>query len=325
MVVQKTEQMLKPILHLEEVYKIYRSEKTETAALRGVSLSIYPGEKVALIGQSGAGKTTLINIAGGLLQPTSGKIFWLGVARDISRLSPEQIIRARRKFAGLIFQETKLIPHLNVVQNVKLGGHLAGIDNEVLDERAEMLLDLVGLTERKKHRPRMLSGGERQRVAIAAALICDPKLILADELTASLDPLTGEKILDVLDNITEELNVAYLTTTHSQQVASRAERIIEIKDGVVMAIHGKRIRLRELGATRRLAVDNQNRISIPDQFMRVLGNPRSFKATLEKDKKIILSLPDEELYEVSEVLTCPVCGALVEQSRVCKKCGTIIT
>ncbi|NHJ33218.1 MAG: ABC transporter ATP-binding protein, partial [Asgard group archaeon] len=232
-----------PILNIEEVYKIYQSEKTETAALRGVSLSIYPGEKVAIIGPSGAGKTTLVNISAGLLPPTSGKIFWSGISRDISRLSAEQIVRERRRFAGLVFQETKLIPHLNVSQNVKLGGHLAGMETKEIDERTDMLLELVGLKERVKHKPGMLSGGERQRVALAAALVTNPKLIIADEVTASLDPLTGEQVLDVLDDINRELGVALLIATHAQQVASRAERIIEIKDGVILATHGSSIRL----------------------------------------------------------------------------------
>jgi len=314
-----------PILHVEEVYKIYQSEKTETAALRGVSMSIYPGEKVALIGPSGAGKTTLVNIAAGILPPTSGKIFWSGISRDISRLPPEQIVRERRQFAGLVFQETKLIPHLNVVQNVKLGGHLAGIANETIDERADMLIDLVGLGERKKHRPGMLSGGERQRVALAAALICDPKLIIADEVTASLDPLTGEQVLDVLDNINEELKVALLIATHAQQVASRAERILEIKDGIIYATHGSSIRLRDLAETRQLAVDNQNRISVPEDMMNLLGHPRSFKAKLV-GQEILLSIPTEELYEIDKVKTCSVCGSLCEEgTRVCTHCGTVVT
>lgn len=318
-------QLKMPILNIEEVYKIYQSEKTETAALRGVSMSIYPGEKVVLIGPSGAGKTTLVNIAAGLLPPTSGKIFWSGISRDISRLTPEQIVRARRKFAGLVFQETKLIPHLNVMQNVKLGGHLAGMENEEIDERAEMLIDLVGLSERTKHRPGMLSGGERQRVALAASLITNPKLIIADEVTASLDPLTAEHVLDALDEINRELKVALLIATHAQQVASRAERIIEIKDGVILATHGSSIRLRDLAETRRLAVDNQNRISIPDDMMTILGSPRSLKAKMV-GQQIHLSIPTDELYDVEKVVTCSVCGALVEDgSRVCKNCGTVIT
>ncbi|MBN1328432.1 MAG: ATP-binding cassette domain-containing protein [Candidatus Heimdallarchaeota archaeon] len=314
-----------PILNLEEVYKIYQSEKTETAALRGVSLSIYPGEKVVLIGPSGAGKTTLVNIAAGLLQPTSGKIFWSGISRDISRLSQEQIVRERRRFAGLVFQETKLISHLNVSQNVKLGGHLAGMSTLEIDERATMLINLVGLSDRIKHLPSMLSGGERQRVALAASLITNPKLIIADEVTASLDPLTGEQILDVLDDINHELNVALLIATHAQQVASRAERIIEIKDGVILATHGSSIRLRNLAETRRLAVDNQQRLSIPEDIMSILGNPRSFTAKIV-GRQIHLSIPEDELYEVEKVLTCSICGALVEKgSRVCKNCGMVIT
>ncbi len=318
-------QLKMPILNIEEVYKIYQSEKTETIALRGVSMTIYPGEKVALIGPSGAGKSTLVNISAGLLPPTSGKIFWSGISRDISRLSPEQIVRARRKFAGLVFQETKLIPHLNVVQNVKLGGHLAGMENKEIDERCDMLVDLVGLSERKKHRPGMLSGGEKQRVALAAALITNPKLVIADEVTASLDPLTGEHVLDVLDEINRELGVALLLATHAQQVASRAERTIEIEDGVILATHDSNIRLRDLAGTRRLAVDNQNRISIPEDMMKILDNPKNLKAQLV-GQQIHLSLPTTELYEPTKVHTCKVCGTLVESgSRVCKECGVVVT
>ncbi|MHA1629709.1 MAG: ATP-binding cassette domain-containing protein [Candidatus Heimdallarchaeota archaeon] len=313
-----------PILNLEEVYKIYQSEKTETTALRGVSLSIYEGEKVALIGPSGAGKTTLVNIAAGLLPPTSGRVFWSGISRDISRLSREQIIRERRHFAGLVFQETKLIPHLNVYQNVTLGGHLAGMDPKEIDGRAKMLLELVGLSERLKYKPSMLSGGERQRVALAAALITNPKLIIADEVTASLDPLTGEKILDVLDIINKKLNVALFIATHSQQVASRAERIIEIKDGVILATHGKSIRLRNLEQTRQLAIDPQHRISLPGDMLEELGNPKSLKARLV-GKEIVLSIPSEEFYELEQVKTCSVCGAKTNKGeRVCKNCGSVI-
>ena len=202
---------------------------------------------------------------------------------------------------------------------------LAGIANETIDERADMLIDLVGLGERKKHRPGMLSGGERQRVALAAALICNPKLIIADEVTASLDPLTGEQILDVLDNINEELGVALLIATHAQQVASRAERILEIKDGIIYATHGSTIRLRDLAETRQLAVDNQNRISVPEDMMNLLGRPRSFKAKLV-GQEIHLSIPTEELYELDKIRTCSVCGTLVENgSQVCSNCGTVCT
>jgi len=279
---------------------------------------------VALIGPSGAGKTTLVNIAAGLLPPTSGRVFWSGISRDISRLSREQIIRERRHFAGLVFQETKLIPHLNVYQNVTLGGHLAGMDPKEIDGRAKMLLELVGLSERLKYKPSMLSGGERQRVALAAALITNPKLIIADEVTASLDPLTGEKILDVFDIINKKLNVALFIATHSQQVASRAERIIEIKDGVILATHGKSIRLRNLEQTRQLAIDPQHRISLPGDMLEELGNPKSLKARLV-GKEIVLSIPSEEFYELEQVKTCSVCGAKTNKGeRVCKNCGSVI-
>ena len=208
---------------------------------------------------------------------------------------------------------------------MKLGGHLAGMEKEEIDERTSMLIELVGLGDRARHKPNMLSGGERQRVALAAALVTNPQLIIADEVTASLDPLTGEQILDVLDDINRELGVALLIATHAQQVASRAERIIEIKDGVILATHGSSVRLRDLAETRRLAVDNQNRISLPEDIMKLLGSPRSFKARLQ-GQQILLSIPEDELYEVEKVLTCSVCGELVDKgSQVCKNCGMVIT
>ena len=129
----------------------------------------------------------------------------------------------------------------------------------------------------------------------------------------------------ILDEINRELGVALLIATHAQQVASRAERIIEIKDGVILATHGSSIRLRDLAETRRLAVDNQNRISIPEDMMAILGKPKNLKAQLV-GQQIHLSLPTEELYEREKIHTCKVCGALVEDgSRVCKECGTVVT
>ena len=174
----------------------------------------------------------------------------------------------------------------------------------------------------KKDTIGMLSGGERQRVSFTAALICDPKLIIADEVTASLDPLTGEQVLDVLDNINKRLKVALLIATHARQVALRAERILEIKDGIIYATHGSSIRFRNIAETRQLAVDNQNRTSVPEDMMNLLGHPRSLKAKLVRSN-FHLSVPTEELYEIEKVRTCSVCGNLVEKgTQVCSHCGT---
>ncbi|MHA1316621.1 MAG: ABC transporter ATP-binding protein, partial [Candidatus Heimdallarchaeaceae archaeon] len=277
----------KVVLLAEDLIKIYKTGESETQALRGVSLKVHEGEKVFLIGPSGSGKTTLVNILAGIDKPTSGKVFWGDLNEDITRSSHEEIIRNRRNYVGVIFQDSKLISHLTVEENIRLTAHYANLDFEETERRLEFILKFMGIWDKRNKKQNKLSGGEQKRAAIAYTLITNPRIIIGDEPTGNLDIVTSSKILDLLDKINVELNVALLIVTHSQLVAQRADRIIEFSDGVILAQHGKDIRLRELKQTRELEIDRQNRIHIPQSILEELNNPKHFTINLE-NKKIVL-------------------------------------
>ena len=268
----------------EDLIKIYRTGESETQALRGVSLKVHEGEKVFLIGSSGSGKTTLVNILAGIDKPTSGKVFWEDLSEDITRSSHEAIIKNRRNYVGVIFQDSKLIPHLTVEENIRLTAHYANLDSNETEKRLEFILKFMGIWEKRNKKQNKLSGGEQKRAAIVSTLITNPRIIIGDEPTGNLDIVTSYKILDLLDKINTELNVALLIVTHSQLVAQRADRIIEFSDGVILAQHSKNIQLRELKKTRELEMDRQNRIHIPQSILEELNNPKHFTINLENKK-----------------------------------------
>jgi putative ABC transport system ATP-binding protein len=268
-----------------DVYKIYKTGELETVALRGVSLSISEGEMLAIVGPSGAGKSTLLGVLGGMLQPTAGAVHWSCCEGDVSKLDPERVVRIRQRFIGFVFQEGNLLPQLTARQNVELSARVAGLPNP--RDRAEYLLKRVGLGDRLGFIPGMLSTGERQRVAIAGALINDPKLILADEPTGNIDVETSEEILELFKELNEETGVGFFIVTHSQQVASRARRIIEIKDGVLVGLHGEGADVRDLDRSRILNLDVHDRLSIPLHLLDQLGNPREFQVKIEKGELVL--------------------------------------
>ncbi|MHA1868890.1 MAG: ABC transporter ATP-binding protein [Candidatus Heimdallarchaeaceae archaeon] len=274
----------KVVLLAEDLIKIYRTGESETQALRGVSLKVHEGEKVFLIGSSGSGKTTLVNILAGIDKPTSGKVFWEDLSEDITRSSHEAIIKNRRNYVGVIFQDSKLIPHLTVEENIRLTAHYANLDSNETEKRLEFILKFMGIWEKRNKKQNKLSGGEQKRAAIVSTLITNPRIIIGDEPTGNLDIVTSYKILDLLDKINTELNVALLIVTHSQLVAQRADRIIEFSDGVILAQHSKNIQLRELKKTRELEMDRQNRIHIPQSILEELNNPKHFTINLENKK-----------------------------------------
>ncbi|MHA1417293.1 MAG: ABC transporter ATP-binding protein, partial [Candidatus Heimdallarchaeaceae archaeon] len=216
-----------------------------------------------------------------------GKVFWGDLNEDITRSSHEEIIRNRRNYVGVIFQDSKLISHLTVEENIRLTAHYANLDFEETERRLEFILKFMGIWDKRNKKQNKLSGGEQKRAAIAYTLITNPRIIIGDEPTGNLDIVTSSKILDLLDKINVELNVALLIVTHSQLVAQRADRIIEFSDGVILAQHGKDIRLRELKQTRELEIDRQNRIHIPQSILEELNNPKHFTINLE-NKKIVL-------------------------------------
>jgi ABC-type lipoprotein export system ATPase subunit len=213
-----------------ELTKSYGSSVAPVHALRGVTLEIEPGERVALFGKSGSGKSTLLNILGGLDRPTSGTITVGG--RDLSALSANELACYRLNTVGMVFQAYNLIPSRTALENVELPMVFAGIPAAGRRVAAQHALEAVGLEHRLEHRPAELSGGESQRVAIARALVNHPEILLADEPTGNLDSATAEGIIAILLDYLRERRTTLILVTHDEDLARRcADRIVRLQDG----------------------------------------------------------------------------------------------
>jgi len=221
------------LVRVEGVTKIYEQGGVPVHALRGVDLSVAPGEFLALVGPSGSGKTTLLNLMGGLDRPTAGSV-WVG-EEEVSALSRSALSRFRLRNIGFVFQEYNLIPVLTVLENVEYVMLLQGIREAERRRRALALLEEVGLAGMQHRRPRELSGGQQQRVAVARALVAEPLLVLADEPTANLDSETGAALLDLMRRLNERKGVTFVFSTHDPMVMARARRVVRLKDGRVVA------------------------------------------------------------------------------------------
>ncbi len=220
-----------PLIEFKDIYKIYHMGDTEVHAIDGISLAVYKGEFVAIVGQSGSGKSTCMNIIGCLDVPTSGQYFLDG--KDVSQMNDDEQAEIRNKKLGFIFQQYNLITKLTVLQNVELPLLYAGLSEREQEERALASLERVGLREKAQNMPAQLSGGQQQRVSIARALAGDPSIILADEPTGALDSRTGKEVLGFLKKLHKEGNTIVLIT-HDNTIAAQAERVIRIQDGRVV-------------------------------------------------------------------------------------------
>ena len=219
------------LIELRDVYKIYQMGDEAVHALDGISLTVDPGEFVAIVGSSGSGKSTAMNIIGCLDVPTSGT-YYLG-GRDVSAMNDDQQAEIRNKMLGFIFQQYNLIPKLTVQENVELPLLYAGVGAQERRSRATEALERVGLAEKHRNLPSQLSGGQQQRVSIARALAGHPSLILADEPTGALDSRTGREVLGFLQKLNREGDTVVLIT-HDNSIAVRANRIVRLQDGRII-------------------------------------------------------------------------------------------
>lgn len=220
-----------PLIEFQDIYKIYEMGDSEVRAIDGISMKVEKGEFLAIVGQSGSGKSTCMNVIGCLDVPTSGKYFLDGI--DVSTMTDNEQAEIRNKKLGFIFQQYNLIPKLTVRQNVELPLLYAGLSEKEQAERAMVALERVGLSDKAKNMPSQLSGGQQQRVSIARALAGDPSIILADEPTGALDSRTGKEVLEFLKKLHKEGNTIVLIT-HDNTIAAQAERVIRIQDGRII-------------------------------------------------------------------------------------------
>lgn len=216
------------IVQISNLYKTYVEESEKLTILKDLSLNVVEGTKNIILGESGCGKSTLLNIIGGLDVCTSGNI--QSGPYNISKMNENDLTEYRSKFLGLIFQFHYLLKDFTALENVFLPAYMANENKKVAIEKAELLLNDIGLYERKNHLPSELSGGERQRIAVARALINDPKLILADEPTGNLDPENAKMIGDLLFSVSEKYNKSLLLVTHDMELAKRGDVIYRITD-----------------------------------------------------------------------------------------------
>jgi putative ABC transport system ATP-binding protein len=221
-----------PIIQVEAVRKQYRLGQVTVEALAGVDFAVNEGEFVAIMGPSGSGKSTLLHLLGGLDQPTNGEVTLAG--KRLSVLKDDAITLVRRRNVGFIFQFYNLVPTLTAEENIALPLIIDGKRVSQHQARIDQLLNLVGIAERRRHKPDQLSGGEQQRVAIARAFVTQPSIVLADEPTGNLDSKSGDEVLTLLRRSCDEFGQTIIMVTHDPKAASFADRVVFLKDGRIV-------------------------------------------------------------------------------------------
>ena len=291
----------KPIIVCENLVKIYKTRETEVLALQGLELTVQQGELMAIIGNSGSGKSTFLNMIGGLDRPSAGRLIVDG--KDLFKLSDRELVRYKRSTVGFVWQNNarNLLPYLTALENVQTpmlferGGRRR--------QRAEELLELVGMAHRKNSRLDQLSGGEQQRVAIALALANKPKLLLADEPTGAVDAKTAAYILDVFRRLNEELGLTIVIVTHDPNLARLVNRVVAIRDGKTSAERIAKCdyaaRLDEISGfvqethDEYALLDRAGRLQLPREMLDALQLSGNRVRVALEEGRIVLTAPDE--------------------------------
>jgi lipoprotein-releasing system ATP-binding protein len=220
---------LKELIQVQRLFKSYGNGTKRVEVLKGVDLIFSQGERAAIVGASGVGKTTLLHVLGALDRPTAGKVLYEG--KDIYTLDAKNLALFRNREIGFVFQFHHLLPEFNALENTMMPCLIKGIPKDESASRAEAILTLVGLKERLSHKPGELSGGEQQRVAVARALVLEPRVLLADEPTGNLDAKTGESVFDLLRELNRIKGVALIVVTHNLRLAEKLSRQIQLVEG----------------------------------------------------------------------------------------------
>lgn len=290
------------MIECDNLVKIYKTKDLEVLALQGLDLTVERGELMAIIGNSGSGKSTFLNMIGGLDMPSAGRLFVDG--KNLFRMTEAELVEYKKNTVGFVWQNNarNLLPYLTAMENIMTPMLFSSVENK--KERAKMLLEMVGLSHRAKNRLSQLSGGEQQRVAIAIALANNPKLLLADEPTGSVDRNTSDYILDMFRKLNEELGVTIVIVTHDKGLARKVNRVVSIRDGKTST---ERImkndyleRIKDMSfdwntddetQEEYAVLDRVGRLQIPQELLTEIGVDGNRVKLEVKDGKIVIEKP----------------------------------